>query len=140
MSLETVFSNHIYQSSNNLYKQTTGGAIGARITGVVAHIVMDRWADGLMRKLKEAEISTYLFTKYVDDCNLATSIVPKGFAWKKQKEAWRLVWTEEQEKEDISKEISDQERTMELVREISNTIVKGIKLTYMKCYSTLLCL
>ena len=34
IALETVFANHIYQCENSLYKQRTGGGIGARITGV----------------------------------------------------------------------------------------------------------
>ena len=41
VSLETVFRNHIYKYSNNLYTQVTGGGIGATITGIVARILMD---------------------------------------------------------------------------------------------------
>ena len=43
IALETTFSNHIYQCQNVLYCQVKGGGIGARITGVVARVVMDLW-------------------------------------------------------------------------------------------------
>ena len=45
VALEATFSNHIYQCQNNLYRQCKGGGIGARITGVVARVVMDLWMD-----------------------------------------------------------------------------------------------
>ena len=56
-----------------------GGGIGARITGVVARVLMDVWADLLSANLKDNGVILYLLTKYVDDVNLASSIIKKGF-------------------------------------------------------------
>ena len=70
-SLEICFNNHIYQCCNELYKQRTGGGIGARVTGVVAGVDMDTWADLLAIDLEGGGVILYLIAKYVDDINLA---------------------------------------------------------------------
>ena len=36
VAIRTTFSNHVYLYNNKLYKQTRGGSIGLRLTGVVA--------------------------------------------------------------------------------------------------------
>ena len=78
MALETIFSNHIYQCQNKLYRQCKGGGIGARITGVVARVIIDIWMDLMSTYLKENNVITYLLTKYVDDINIATSLILKA--------------------------------------------------------------
>ena len=83
MALEACFSNHIYQCGNTLYRQLVGGAIGDSITGVVARILMDRWADRLKELLEQVDVDVYLLLKYVDYINLATAIVPIGYKWEK---------------------------------------------------------
>ena len=72
VALETTFGNHIYQCRNNLYRQSQGGGIGARITGVVARILMDVWMDLVSKSLEENDVKVYLIAKYVDDINVAT--------------------------------------------------------------------
>ena len=84
VALEATFSNHIYQYQNNLYRQSKGGGIGARITGVVARVVMDLWMDLIQQNLKENGIKIYLLTKYVDGINVATSLISKGKEWVKE--------------------------------------------------------
>ena len=41
VAIKAMFSNHIYTYKNELYRQNNGGAIGLRLTGVIARIVMD---------------------------------------------------------------------------------------------------
>ena len=108
MALEANFSNHIYQCQNSLYRQSKGGGIGARITGVVARVVMDLWMDLISTHLEENGITIYLLTKYVDDINIASSLIPKGEEWFMEGNRWRLRRTERMEKEDNN-------RTEELV-------------------------
>ena len=60
---------------NELYKQRDGGAIGLRLTGVVAQLVMDRWIQVLKKKLREADVRLHMIRKYVDDVNLVISII-----------------------------------------------------------------
>ena len=81
VTIETVLTNHIYQCDNSLYRQLKGGGIGARITGVIARIIMDVWADKVSKILEENSVSIYLLAKYGDDINIATSLIPKGEMW-----------------------------------------------------------
>ena len=67
----------------SIYTQKTAGAIGTRITGVLARINMDRWGDKLKELLKEAGVTLYILAKYIDDYNLATNVIPKGYSWDK---------------------------------------------------------
>ena len=77
--IEVAFKNHIYWYHGDLFKQLKGGAIGARLTGVVARVVMDKWEQRLREVLRSNLVKTYLLGKYVDDVNLATSIIGKGY-------------------------------------------------------------
>ena len=65
---------------------------------------MDRWADTFYDRLKKAGVEIYLLSKYVDDCNLATSLIKAGYSWHKTQvegnTAWRLIWTKKQESKD----------------------------------------
>ena len=125
--MEVCFGNHIYQCENELFRQVTGGGIGARVTGVVARILMDVWMDLLTQALKENEVAIYLLTKYVDDINVATSIIPKGYGWVRDGRKWVLRWSEDQEMEDRGK--SKERSTMEKLRWIGDRLIPGLKLT-----------
>ena len=50
-----------------------------RLTGVVARVVMDRWARLLKGALDNAGVSVHMLEKYVDDVNLVTSIIESGY-------------------------------------------------------------
>ena len=41
VAIETFFGEHIYEFGGELYKQLEGGAIGVRLTGEVAKLIMD---------------------------------------------------------------------------------------------------
>ena len=43
VAIQEIFANHVYRFDGKLYRQKEGGAIGLRLTGIVARIVMDRW-------------------------------------------------------------------------------------------------
>ena len=71
-----------------------GGAIGLRLTGVVARIVMDSWERRFLNTLAKAEIKVYLMRKYVDDVNLATGLLERGWRWVMQETGnLELEWT-----------------------------------------------
>ena len=44
IAIRETFRNHCYRFDGQLYRQTRGGAIGLRLTGIVCRLVMDRWA------------------------------------------------------------------------------------------------
>ena len=62
-----------------MFRQLVGGAIGARNTGIVVRILMDRWADSFKEILARIELDIFLLKKYIDDLNLPTGIVPVGY-------------------------------------------------------------
>ena len=76
--IEVALSNHTYWYHSELYRQLKGGALGERLRGVVAHVVMDKWESEIRKALRRSMVEFYLFGKYVDDVNLATAIIPKG--------------------------------------------------------------
>ena len=127
VSLEECFENYIYQSYNILFRQLVGGGIGARVTGVVVFVLMDVWADLMAENLQDNGFILYLLTKYVDDINLASSIIKKGYSWVKETTSgsWRLRWSREREEIDDQGGESDEMRTMELIRELADKLIPG---------------
>ena len=78
VAVRTTFKNHIYMYRNYLYQQLKGGAIGLRLTGIVARIVMDRWSKIFRTTLDHNAINIYLQEKYVDDINVVIERISKG--------------------------------------------------------------
>ena len=64
------------------------------------------------KSLEENYVEVYLMDKYVDDINVATSLIPRGYSWEKEEKRWRLRWSAE-------KEESHKDRTAELANIIS---------------------
>ena len=74
-------------------------------------------------------MDVYLFGKYVDDVNLATVVIPRGYSWLDTPEGRKLTCTLEREERDSKEETSDSERTLDLVREEANKIIPGLQFT-----------
>ena len=105
--LEVLMKNHIYEFKEELRKQKEGGAIGIDLTGELAKIYMTWWDKELLKKLREVGIDPILYKRYVDDIVM---IVMKIIG----------------ENEEIGEA---DERTMERIREIGESIHSSIKLT-----------
>ena len=117
----TTFSNHIYVYRNDLFRQARGGAIGLRLTGVVARIVMDRWARLMIERLNQAEVSLFMLKKYVDDVNLCLALIEDGWFWQQEgRKPPVFIWTQERELEDKSVDASPQEKTMGKIQDLAN--------------------
>ena len=68
------------------------------------------------KRLEKIKVEVYIFTKYVDDTNIAVSVIPKGWLWRKHPvDDWTLIWDEEQEKRDKEGTESDEEWTFRLI-------------------------
>ena len=101
-----------------------------RLTGVVARIVMDSWGRKFLRTLARAEIEVFLMKKYVDNLNLVTGILEKGWRWVKQETGkLEVEWTQERFEEDLEKDEPDEVRSMERMREMASSLVEGIIFT-----------
>ena len=72
------------------------------MTGVIARVLMDVWADLIAENLQDNGVILYLLTKYVDDINMASSIIKKGYSWVQETVCgpWRLRWSKEREEID----------------------------------------
>ena len=64
---KATFNNHFYKWKGKIFHQRKGGAIGLRLTGVCAKVVMDKWMDEFVKVLESNGIHVFLIRKYVDD-------------------------------------------------------------------------
>merc|ERR1712105_280870 len=89
VAIRETFRNHCYRFDGQLYKQTKGGAIGLRLTGIMCRLVMDRWAHNLTEALEMVGITLDMLAKYVDDVNMILPTIGRGIWWT---ENWDLTW------------------------------------------------
>ena len=118
-------SNHVYSFDGKVYKQTSGGAIGLRLTGVVARICMDRWAKELTRLLEENKVKVYLLIKYVDDVNFFLEAIAPGSRWVGGKIATSKQWEEEDKEAGLTKDRA----TMNVIHQMCESINSWMKFT-----------
>ena len=89
IAVRTTFRNHLYQFEGKFRIQAEGGAIGLRLTGIVARIVMDYWATKFREMARENNITLYLMKKYVDDVNVLMEALGCGIRWNGEKMEWK---------------------------------------------------
>ena len=90
IAIRETFRNHVYRFDGQLFRQTKGGAIGLRLTGIVCRLVMDRWVTNLIKALDQVGITLDLLAKYVDDVNTVLPVIGRGLRWT---EGWDLMWS-----------------------------------------------
>ena len=98
--------NHIFTFNNENFRQLSGGAIGVSIAGDVANLFMVWWDRELKARLYEAKILIELYSRYVDDSNIAA-----------------------QRPEDLKNSTDEEaeQETMERTKVIANSIHKSIQ-------------
>ena len=101
----------MYSINGVLKKQKKGGPIGLELTGDIAQVYMAWWDKQMIEKLRENDIILLIYKRYVDDINFIINTL-------KQIQEGRNK--EEKERED--------QRIMDKIREIGNTIHKSIEL------------
>ena len=123
IALERIMKNHIYEFDGKLYRQVSGGAIGLELTGEVAKIYMSWWDRQFLGKLQELSITLILYKRYVDDINNSVRYPGDGCMIRDG----NLVIDDV--KAEIDKNKNRDEVTMDLLKEIGNTIHNSIQLT-----------
>ena len=75
-AVEFIWTNHLYQYDNKVYRQLFEGAIGLRVTQVVARIVMNRWDKEFMDKMGQENNrwDLRMYKRYMDDANLIVKV------------------------------------------------------------------
>jgi hypothetical protein len=117
-----IMENHLYSFNGKIMEQKEGGPIGLELTGALARLVMMWWERKMMEKMRRLKIVIELYKRYIDDMNVLTEVNRN----KKLDEEGELIEKTVQEiEEEIEKE--DDELTMELIREIADSIEPMIK-------------
>ena len=77
IALTVIMKNHVYTFDNEIWKQTSGGPIGLKLTGVLAQIFMIWWDKEFAAKLDEMSIVVRMNKRYVD-----VQATPPGMRYK----------------------------------------------------------
>ena len=107
VAVREIMANDMYQFKGKTYKQTEGGSIGLRATGV---IVMNRWRRRLIRTLENEEIRKWLVCKYMEDINMIIKRIKEGWRW--DSKTMKLEWKKETEEKDKAELTYPEERTL----------------------------
>ena len=122
IGMTVVMSNHVYMFDGKMHHQQSGGSIGLELTGNIAQVFMIWWDRAFRSRLSDTGILVRLNKRYVDDVNVAADEVPLGTRY----ENGQLVVKEEEVGSDSL--IPSDKRTMEVIREIGNSIHPSIQL------------
>ena len=118
-----VMQNHFYTYDNVIRKQTTGGAIGNKLTEKLGRLLMKRHDKKYMQLLKKLDIQEEIFGRYVDDETEGLAAIDPGVRFADGK----LVVDEDKIEEDEEK--AEDERTFEILKDIGNSIFDCIQFT-----------
>ena len=80
--LTVIMKNHVSTINNEIRKQTKGGPIGLKLTGVLAQMFMIWWGKEFAARLDEMAIVAKMNKRYVDDINTAIQATPVGMRYK----------------------------------------------------------
>ena len=115
--------NHIYKFGNEIRRQREGGPIGLAITGEIADCYMLNWDKEFLKKMKALKIEPALYERFKDDITILLRAVEAGTKFKDGE----LVNDPEKKITDEGK--TDEEITMEVVREVADSVDEMIKFT-----------
>ena len=122
IGMSVVMNNHMYTFDGRIHRQESGGSIDLELTRNIAQVFMIWWDCTLKSRLAESGILVRLMKRYVDDVNLAEQEIPLGARY----EDGRFVIKQEEIEDDML--IQGDRRTMEIVRDIGNSIHPSIQL------------
>ena len=117
-----VMENNVYKFGDEFRIQSEGGAIGVRATGDVAKAVMVRWDVEFNKRLERLLTKPLLYKRYIDDQNLLIECVKPGMRF--DAESGEMI--QDSAEDDLR---SVEERTMETVRAIGDSVDPMIQLT-----------
>ena len=113
--------NHIFSFNGKIYHQTSGGAIGDRLVGVLGDILGSFWCNLFLNKLKMSSITPKIAKLYVDDKTIVTEPVPLGARFRNDR-----VEIIEDEIENDRATPADL-RTAKILTEVGNSICPFLK-------------
>jgi hypothetical protein len=124
-SVSFVMTNHVYSTEDIIRKQSKGGAIGLRMTGEIARIVMLEYDSILRARLAALGVKEWTYGRYVDDTNSVVSVLPLGTRYNQITR--KLEVTEEAAERD--RDLEKDFRTFSIIQNVANDIWPEIKWT-----------
>ena len=115
--------NHIYKFGNEIRRQREGGPIGLAITGEIADCYMLNWDKEFLKKMKTLKMDPALYERFKDDITIVLKALEAGTVFKNG------ILEVDQEKKISDAEKSDEVITMEVVREVADSVDEMIKFT-----------
>ena len=119
----TSMENHVYKFGNEIRRQKEGGPIGLALTGEIAECYMINWDKLFLEKLKSLGISPEIYERFKDDITMMLEVIEKGTKF----EDGQLVVDEGKKSNDEEK--SDEEITMEVIKDVADSIDDMIRFT-----------
>ena len=119
--LKFIMKHHVYEFNNELMVQKEGGAIGVELTGELVRVFMIWWERSFKRKVIENNMKLHLYKRYVDDVNIVAEAEAESAAAAAEKGEKGII-------NDIDDGKQKDERTMERLKEIGNSIHRSIQL------------
>ncbi len=126
-AVRVCLENHTYKVGDRIYLQGEGGPIGLELTGAVSRVFMARWDKLYKKRVKNAGINMLLYERYVDDSNQVAEVPPLDMKYDREKRKM-VKRKEHDETEDREREMEDDERLSEILKEIANDILPCIKM------------
>jgi hypothetical protein len=114
-------------SGGEIFLQSEGGPIGARLTMACSRLVMQDWAEGYRGTLDRSGVTTYSQDGYVDDVRQNTDLMRMGSRFNPVKK--RFTWRADWEKEDREADLPDEVRMGNICLTAMNSISKDLKFT-----------
>ena len=110
-------------SEIEIRRQREGGPIGLAITGEIADCYMLNWDKEFLKKMKTLKIDPALYERFKDDITIVLKALEAGTKFTDG------VLIVDQEKKILDEGKTDEEITMEVVREVADSVDEMIKFT-----------
>ena len=120
VAVKVAMESNVYMFDSQIRVQLDGGGIGVQLTGILAEIKMIKWCHKFSEKLKQLELENELLERFVDDVTICPTVIPPGWKYIDGK----MTFNETQVETD------GDERTMEIVQTVANSIDELIKVTF----------
>ena len=116
--------NHVYKFGNIIRKQKSGGPIGLALTGDIADCYLIEWDKKFIQKTKLLGIDLLLYKRYKDDIFIVAEVIEKGSKYEEGNVIVDMV------KKETDSNRKDEDITMEVIVDISESLDGIIKFTY----------
>ena len=126
----TIFENFSYRFGEKIYRQSSGGPIGARVTMCAARLVMQDFGEKYKASLTLARMELTLLSGYVDDVRQGGTSLGLGMKYSIENDKWE--WSEKAMWEDVERRKGGEnrdERMRRICLPLLNTINKDLEFT-----------